>query len=116
MTEQNLDFYRMKAEVCKTLADPKRLFIINELRSGEKSVGELAKACGLNQAVVSRHLAVMRNSGVVAARREGTNVIYSLTDSRIGEACDIMQQVVLAQIEKTRKFAEGFAFPGRMDT
>ncbi len=106
MKQQDLDFYAMKAEVCKTLADPKRLYILNELRAGEMSVGELASACELNQAVVSRHLAILRNGGVVTTRREGTNVYYRLSDPRIGEACDAMQQVVLAQIEKNRQLAE----------
>ena len=74
------------------------------------SVGDIAHACDLNQAVVSRHLAILRNGGVVTARREGTNVYYTLTDSRIGEACDVMQQVVLAKIEKNRQLAERLAF------
>lgn len=106
MKQQDLDFYALKAEVCKTLADPRRLYILNELRAGEMSVGELANACELNQAVVSRHLAILRNGGVVTARREGTNVYYTLADSRIGEACDVMQEVVLAKIEKNRQLAE----------
>ena len=106
MNQQDLDFYTLKAEVCKTLADPKRLYILNELREGEMSVGELASVCDLNQAVVSRHLAILRNGGVVTARREGTNVYYTLADPRIGEACDVMQQVVLVKIEKNRQLAE----------
>jgi len=107
--QQDLDFYALKAEVCKTLADPRRLYILNELRAGEMSVGELASVCELNQAVVSRHLAILRNGGVVTARREGTSVYYKLADQRIGEACDVMQQVVLAKIEKNRQLAERLA-------
>ncbi|HEY96016.1 MAG TPA: helix-turn-helix transcriptional regulator [Dehalococcoidia bacterium] len=109
MHQQDLDFYALKAEVCKTLADPRRLYILNELRAGEMSVGELASVCELNQAVVSRHLAILRNGGVVTARREGTSVYYKLADQRIGEACDVMQQVVLAKIEKNRQLAERLA-------
>ncbi len=109
MKQEDLDFYELKAEVCKTLADPKRLHIINELRGGELSVGELAEKCELNQAVVSRHLAILRNGGVVTSRREGTNVYYTLADPRIGDACDVMQQVVLAKIEKNRQLAERLA-------
>ena len=106
MNQQDFDFYTLKAEVCKTLADAKRLYILNELRAGEMSVGELASVCDLNQAVVSRHLAILRNGGVVTARREGTNVYYTLADPKIGEACDIMQQVVLSKIDKNRQLAE----------
>lgn len=109
MNQQELDFYTLKAEVCKTLADPKRLYILNELREGEMSVGELADVCDLNQAVVSRHLAILRKGGVVTARREGTNVFYTLADPGIGEACDVMQEVVLTKIEKNRQLAERLA-------
>lgn len=105
-TRIDLDFYKLKADVCKTLADPKRLLILNELRKGEISVNELARTVGLNQAVVSRHLAILRNSGVVTARRDGTNVYYDLADTRIGEACDLIQQVLLSQIEKNMQIAE----------
>ena len=115
MKQEDLDFYTLKADVCKTLADPRRLYILNELRSGEMSVGELAAQCGLNQAVVSRHLAILRNGGVVTARREGTNVYYALVDPRIGDACDIMQQVVLAKIEKNRQLAERLAIAEEID-
>jgi ArsR family transcriptional regulator len=115
LNQQETDFYTLKAEVCKTLADPRRLYILNELRVGEMSVGELAVACNLNQAVVSRHLAILRNGGVVAARREGTNVYYTLADPRIGEACDVMQQFVLAKIEKNRQLAERLAISEETD-
>lgn len=115
MNQQELDFYALKAEVCKTLADPRRLYILNELRAGEMSVGEIASACDLNQAVISRHLAILRNGGVVTARREGTNVYYALADTRIGEACDVMQQVVLAKIEKNRQLAERLAISEETD-
>jgi ArsR family transcriptional regulator len=115
LNQQDLDFYTLKAEVCKTLADPKRLYILNELRAGEMSVGELASTCDLNQAVVSRHLAILRNGGVVTARREGTNVYYTLADPRIGDACDVMQQVVLAKIDKNRQLAERLAISEEID-
>ncbi|MBN2076743.1 MAG: helix-turn-helix transcriptional regulator [Dehalococcoidales bacterium] len=115
MKQQDLDFYTLKAEVCKTLADPKRLYILNELREGEMSVGELGSVCDLNQAVVSRHLAILRNGGVVTARREGTNVYYKLADPKIGEACDVMQQVVLSKIDKNRQLAERLAISEETD-
>ena len=106
MSEQyNSELYKLKANLCKTFADPKRLIIINELRGGEKAVGELSNALEISQAVVSRHLAILRERGVVVPRREGTNVFYSLADPKIGEACDLVHQVLLNQIEKNREFS-----------
>ena len=101
----NMELYELKAGLCKTFADPNRLIIINELRSGEKPVGELVQTLQVPQAVVSRHLALLRNKGVVTARRQGTNVFYSLTDPKIGEACDMVHQVLLNHLERNRDLA-----------
>ncbi len=100
------ELYELKAELCKVFADPRRLQIIDGLRGGERTVGELVRILGAPQAVVSRHLAVLRERGVVKARREGTSVYYSLTDGKIGEACDLVHQILLNQIEKNRQLAE----------
>ena len=106
MTSHNLELYKLKAELCKTFADPKRLMIIAELRGGEKAVGELAQTLGISQAVVSRQLAILREKGVVTPRREGTTVYYSLTDPKVGDACDIVHDVLLQQIEKNREMSK----------
>lgn len=106
MSGHNLELYKLKAELCKTFSDPKRLIIISELRSGEKSVGDLSRVLQISQAVVSRQLAILREKGVVLPRREGTNVYYSLTDPKIGEACDLVHEVLLNQIGKNRELSE----------
>lgn len=100
------ELFKLKAELCKTFADAKRLAIIDELRSGEKLVGELAQALGIAPAVASRHLALLRNRGVVRPRREGTNVYYRLADPTIVEACDLIHQVLLNSLTKNRELAE----------
>jgi ArsR family transcriptional regulator len=104
--EYNMELYKLKAEVCKTFADPKRLLIINELRSGEKAVGDLSRTLKISQAVVSSQLAILRQRGVVIPRREGTNVYYSLSDLKIIEACDLVHQVLLNQIQKNREMTD----------
>ena len=106
MVRHNLELYSLKAELCKTFADPKRLIIIDELREGERTVGELARVLELPQAVVSRHLAILRERGVVQHRREGTSVYYSLSDPKIGDACDMVHQILLDKIEKNKQLAE----------
>jgi ArsR family transcriptional regulator len=100
------DLYKLKAELCKTFSDPKRLIIISELRDGEKAVGELVATLKIPQAVVSRHLAILRNRGVVKARREGVSVFYSLTSLKIIDACDIVHEVLLDQMARNREIAE----------
>jgi len=108
-SQHNLEFYRLKAELCKTFADPKRLIIINELRDGERSVGELAESLAAPQAVVSRHLAILRERGVVTTRRDGTRVYYSLVDEQILKACDAMQECLMRQLERRRDLAQRFS-------
>jgi len=100
LTEGDLKLYQLKAELCKTFSDPRRLIIINELRYGERTVSELVQLLKAPQAVVSRHLAILRNRGVVNFRRAGTSVYYRLSDSKIIEACDLVHDILLNQIEK----------------
>ncbi|HEY31787.1 MAG TPA: helix-turn-helix transcriptional regulator [Dehalococcoidia bacterium] len=106
MEYYDTELYLLKAELCKTFADPKRLMIIEELRNGEKSVGELAERLSVPHAVASRHLAILRERGAVRARRDGTSVFYSLSDPRIGEACQLVHQALLGLMERNRELAE----------
>ncbi|MBN1367342.1 MAG: winged helix-turn-helix transcriptional regulator [Dehalococcoidales bacterium] len=99
MAKHNLDFYRLKASLCKTFADPRRLIIIEELRNGEKTVSDLMEALAIPQAAISRHLALLRERGVVQTRRAGMNIFYRLTSPKICEACDIVHDILLQQIE-----------------
>jgi ArsR family transcriptional regulator, virulence genes transcriptional regulator len=102
----NLELYKLKAEISKAFSDPKRLIIIAELRDGEKTVGELVENLGISQAVISRQLAILRARGVVTPRRAGNNVFYSLSDQRIGAACDIVHEVLLNRLDNNRKLAD----------
>jgi DNA-binding transcriptional ArsR family regulator len=102
----NMELYRLKADISKAFADPKRLMIITELREGERAVGELVKAVGIGQAVISRQLAILRASGVVIPRRAGNNIYYRLADRRICEACDIVHEVLLDRLASNKELAE----------
>lgn len=99
--------YELHASICQTLANPKRLEVIDRLRDGEKSVTELAEAMKISQANLSQHLAVMRQKGIVATRREGLNVYYRLSNSKITKACDLMRQVLLEHLEAGAELARG---------
>ena len=102
----NPEMYRLKAELCKTFADAKRQMIIDELRGGEKSVGDISTSLGINQSLVSRHLSILRQRGVVQTRRDGTTIYYQISDTQIFQTCDMMQRILLNQIENSRKMNE----------
>jgi ArsR family transcriptional regulator, virulence genes transcriptional regulator len=113
-SQYNIELYRMKAELCKTFADPTRLMIISELLTGEKVVGNLVETLGLPQPLVSRHLAVLRERGIVVSRREGASVYYRLSDPKIVEACDLVHNILLNQIANNRKFADSLIVPHKL--
>lgn len=93
-TEDALETYRLHADVCKVLTDPKRLMLLDTLRSGERSVGELATTIGVALPNASQHLAVLRTAGLVEGRRAGTTVVYRLAEPAIADACDIIHAIV----------------------
>lgn len=106
-SENGMDLLKLQADICKAFADPKRLFIIKELAQGERSVGELAEKLGVRSANVSQHLAILRDRGIVEARREGTTLFYNLANPRIADACQLVQQILLDQIRKTGALTSG---------
>lgn len=76
------------------LTDPKRLMILDVLREGEHSVGDLAEELGCNLANASQHLAVLRTAGLVDTRRSGTTILYTLAEPELVEACDVIHRIV----------------------
>ena len=99
--------YELHASICQTLANPKRLEVIDRLRDGEQSVSDLAEAMKIGQANLSQHLAVMRQKEIVATRREGLNVYYRLSNPKIIKACDLMRQVLLEHLEAGAELVRG---------
>jgi len=95
--------YELHADVCKTLANPKRIEIINLLRSGEKSVARLLEETGLLKANLSQHLSVMRQRGIVENRKEGLTVYYRIANKKIVKACDLMREVLFEQVEERKE-------------
>ena len=89
------EIYRLHANVCKGLGDPKRLLIINTLRDGERSVSDICEELGIPQANISQHLSILRDKGLVKARKDGQRVHYSLSSPRIVEAMDLLRQVMV---------------------
>ena len=72
------EFFKRQAKVLRALANESRLLIIDRLRRGECTVGELTELVGSDQSTVSKHLAVLSSHGIVDDRRAGTNVYYKL--------------------------------------
>lgn len=78
------------AERFQILAEPMRLRILNHLRDGEMTVGQLVEASGGRQANVSRHLSALLAQGLVSRRKEGVFAYYAIQDPRIFDLCELV--------------------------
>ncbi len=90
--------YQMHANICKTFTAPIRLMIIEQLKSGEKTVSDLEQALGVRQATLSQHLAVLREKQIVVSKREGQSVYYKISNPKIIKACGLMREILMEQI------------------
>ena len=84
----------------QALSEPTRLQILNFLRLGERSVGELASLCGYTAANISRHLAMLAQHGLVVRESRGTSVYYRIADPSIYELCDVVCGNIARQAER----------------
>lgn len=95
--------YQLKAEFFKTLGHPARIRVLELLSQREHAVGELLPEVGVEAANLSQQLAVLRRAGLVATRKEGSTVFYSLTSPQVAEllvvARTILTTVLSGQVE-----------------
>lgn len=84
----------------RTLGEPYRLRILQELEKGERSVGELVTALDGNQPNVSKHLQVLYDAGLISRRREGTSILYAIGDPVVSKLCAL---VCRSEVEKSRR-------------
>jgi DNA-binding transcriptional ArsR family regulator len=93
----------MIASRFRALSEPVRLRLLNTLMSGERNVSQLVESTGTGQANVSRHLAVLRDAGMIAMRREGLTTVCSISDPSVYQLCEIMCSRLRADAEARAK-------------
>lgn len=96
--ETSLEIHELHARLCKAIADPKRLLIINELRNGPLTVGELSASLEISQSNCSQHLAILRDRGVVTSERNGTSVSYKLRGAKVVQAVDLLREFMAEEL------------------
>ena len=94
------ELYKLHADFCKFMANPKRIEILFLLGEKEMCVDEIASAMQVKVPNISQHLAVMRERGVVNVRRDGTKMYYALANPKTLQACIIMRDAMVEQMEK----------------
>jgi DNA-binding transcriptional ArsR family regulator len=98
------EIFERQAMICKSFANPIRLEILDLLGKGEWVVGDMQKELGISKANMSQHISVLKAAGVVATRREGKQFYCSLTIPEVKQACQLIHNVLRAQVRKGRSF------------
>ena len=87
------EFYIKCAELFKIMSNPKRLEILNIIKDREVTVNEISKILGTRKSNTSQHLAYLRYTGIVTAKRNGKNIFYKLVDPKIIDSCKILSEI-----------------------
>ena len=101
------------SEVFTALAHPTRRQILQDLKAGELAAGEIAGRFSVSGPTISRHLGVLRQAGLVAERKDGNRVLYSLAEDRlalsVGDFLSTVcpEQIVLRKVRDRRAPGQG---------
>jgi DNA-binding transcriptional ArsR family regulator len=93
--------FKVKADLLRSLAHPSRLAILEYLRDKEASVGEMVSNLGIEQSSLSKHLSVLKQSGMLNSRQEKVTVYYSVKDKDIFIVLRTISEILM------KKFREG---------
>ena len=92
--------YEMHAQVCSVFSNAKRLEIINLLREGEKTAGDLTREMAIPKTNVSQQLTILRDKGILTARRDGQRIYYRLAFPKMLKAYDLLRQVLIERLQE----------------
>jgi len=95
-----------KAELFKSLSHPMRIRILDALRDGELTVGELQERLSAEQPTVSQHLAALRGKELVHGHRVGTSVRYAVSDPGIWQMLDLARDLYERQLKNHQVMLE----------
>ncbi|MBI3566542.1 MAG: winged helix-turn-helix transcriptional regulator [Elusimicrobia bacterium] len=101
--------FQIKAEFLKALAHPARLEIIDYLRKSEASVGTMVTDLGVEQSALSKHLALLRQAGILASRQEGVTVYYAIRDRDIFLVLRPIAEILRKKLEESRAVLDRLA-------
>jgi DNA-binding transcriptional ArsR family regulator len=90
----------------RVLAEPTRIRILDRLREGEATVGELGRELGLGQQNVSKHVGVLAQAGLVVREKEGTSVRCRIADPSVFDLCDLVCGGIARRVEEVRSLLD----------
>jgi ArsR family transcriptional regulator len=95
--------FKIKADFLRCLAHPVRLAIIEHLKNGEKPVGQIVQALGVEQSGLSKHLGVLRQAGILKSRQEKVSVYYSIRNKNIFRVLRPIAEILRQTLEEGQK-------------
>jgi DNA-binding transcriptional ArsR family regulator len=103
--------YQLKAEFFKTLGHPARIRVLELLSQREHAVAEMLPEIGIEAANMSQHLAVLRRTGLVTTRKEGSTVFYSLTSPHVAELLAVARKILTGVLSGQVELLEDLRTP-----
>ena len=94
--------HTVKADFFRVLGHPVRVRMLELLREGEKTAGELRELIDIDSSSASQHLAALRRLGLVEATKEGTSVRYAVRDPLIFELLEVARRIIFAHLTETQ--------------
>ncbi|EKE03370.1 MAG: hypothetical protein ACD_20C00211G0004 [uncultured bacterium] len=104
----NKEFYKLKTEIIKALANPTRLMIIDCLRNGEKTVSEIVEITGEEQSNVSKSLGILKSNGLIKDRKIGLNVFYSLKCGCLDDFFNCFDNVISENLKYQQELLDSY--------
>ena len=101
------DLAELVARRFRLLAEPMRIRLLDRLRDGEATVGELAEALETSQQNVSKHLAALAEAGMLGRRKEGNRVYYRIVDESVFALCEQVCGSLQQQLRVLNELVEG---------
>ena len=98
---------RQKAKILKALAHPIRVSIFELIAEDEKTVGEIVESLGTKMANTSRHLALLKDAGLITTRKEGLNVYYSIKMACLLPMLRCIVDAICTMAEENSRIAAG---------
>jgi ArsR family transcriptional regulator, arsenate/arsenite/antimonite-responsive transcriptional repressor len=103
MSLKSQDHYRVRANIAKAMGHPSRMLILDALKDGELCVCELTPLLGVDQSTVSRHLAVLKQAGLIQDRKEGSSVYYRLLCGCLDGFFNCIEKVLAEAHQRQKK-------------
>ena len=101
------DLVELIARRFRVIGEPMRIRLLDRLRDGEATVGELAEALAASQQNISKHLAVLADVGILGRRKDGNHVYYRIVDEGVFALCEQVCGSVQEQLRALNELVEG---------